>query len=418
MIQDVVPFLANIALVAYADGALSATELGQLEAIRKEFKFKKSDYNAAVRLVQDREYKLTPIGSFADQVKNLELILRVAYSDDDLDKAESSLILSFCKSIGIHQDQLNRLRQEVLSSLKQQGKVCPSCGTENGSDASFCPKCGASLSIADQEVKVQFEIPTSGIAIEFAESTSASFSKALGIAKATEGYETCMKGKKKWHFALYPSGQIAEALPLAESLKNLRNRCVYIDGEEKQWSEIFGFAWCVSQRATAYRPVEYCFGRDENRLNPWGCKQSSMDWTEWANWFGYGKWDKTGLMGKKLQWKFDKQRIRHELETNLYPYRYCPFLKTKLSEAVLKHFPEIIVPDSDPNWEFHYQYEETPGAVKIKPKKNSDSFISSNELWADGVRPKGLVIFHSILTNAFKDLGIPVTQAKKLIESS
>lgn len=417
MVHNVVPFLANIAVVAYADGTLSASELGQLEAIRKEFKFKKSDYNSAIRLVQDGEYKLTPIGSFADQVKNLELILRVAYADDDLDKAESTLILKFCKLIGIHQDQLNRLRREVLSSLKQQGKVCPSCGTESNSDSRFCPKCGASLSTADQDVKVQLEIPKSGIAIEFAESTSASFPKALDIAKATEGYQTCMKGKKKWHLAFYPSGQIAEALPLAESLSYLRNRCVYIDGEEKQWDEIFGFAWCVSQRATAYRPVEYCFGKDENRLNPWGCKQSSMEWSEWANWFSYGKWDKTGLIGKKLQWKFDKKRIRHELETNLYRYRYCPFFKTKLSEAVLKHFPEIVVPGSDPNWEFHYQYEETPGAVKVNPKK-SDSFVSSNELWADGVRPKGLVVFFNILTNAFKDLGIPVTQAKKLIESS
>ena len=244
---------------------------------------------------------MTPIGSFADQVKNLELILRVAYADDDLDKAEASLILKFCKLIGIHQDQLNRLRNEVLSSLKQQGKVCPSCGTESTSDSRFCPKCGASLESSVQDIQVQFQIPASGIAIEFAESTAASFPKALDIAETTEGYQTCLKGKKKWHLAVYPSGQITDALPLAENLSGLRNRCLHIDGEEKQWDEIFGFAWCASQRANAYRPVEYCFGKDENRLNPWGCKQARMDWTEWANWFCYGKWEKSGLLGKKLQ---------------------------------------------------------------------------------------------------------------------
>jgi len=311
MVTDVVPFLANIALVAHADGTLSAAELGQLEAIRKEMNFKKTDYNSAVRLVQNADYKLTPVGSFADQVKNLELILRVAYADDDLSKTEISLILSFCKAVGIHQDQLNRLRNEVLSSLKQQGKVCPSCGAESTSDARFCPKCGANFESKIQDVKVQFEIPTSGIAIEFAESTAALFPKALDIAKATEGYQTCLKGKKKWHLAVYPSGQIMDALPLAESLNGLRNRCLHIDAEEKQWDEIFGFTWCASQRATAYRPVEYCFGKDENRLNPWGCKQARMDWTEWANWFCYGKWEKSGLLGKKVQWKFDKERIRH-----------------------------------------------------------------------------------------------------------
>ena len=53
MVTDPIPFMANIALVAHADGTLSPAELGQLEAIRKEMKFKKSDYNSAVRLVQD-----------------------------------------------------------------------------------------------------------------------------------------------------------------------------------------------------------------------------------------------------------------------------------------------------------------------------------------------------------------------------
>ena len=33
MIIDAIPFLANIAMVAHADGTLSATELGQIEMI-------------------------------------------------------------------------------------------------------------------------------------------------------------------------------------------------------------------------------------------------------------------------------------------------------------------------------------------------------------------------------------------------
>ncbi len=49
MITDPVPFLANIALVAHADGKLCANELGQLEAIRQELKLKKRDYNEAVK---------------------------------------------------------------------------------------------------------------------------------------------------------------------------------------------------------------------------------------------------------------------------------------------------------------------------------------------------------------------------------
>jgi len=66
MVTDAVPFIANIMMVAHADGTPSAAVLGQLEAIRKEMNFKKTDYNSAVRLVQNGEYKLTPVGSFSD----------------------------------------------------------------------------------------------------------------------------------------------------------------------------------------------------------------------------------------------------------------------------------------------------------------------------------------------------------------
>jgi ribosomal protein L37AE/L43A len=306
MIADPIPFLANIALVAHADGKLSASELGQLEAIRTELKFKKGDFTAAIRLVEQGGHRMTPVGSFADQVLNLEMILRVAYSDDDLDHAEAALVEDFCKAVGIYQDQLDRLCREVMASLKRQGKVCPSCGTSAEADAWFCPKCGTSLASEEAAVQVELNIPASGIAIEFAESSAASFSSALEIAKATQGFQSCQRAKKSWYLAVFPSGSLSDAMPLVQALSGIRNRRVYFDGAEKQWDEVFGFAWCASQRATAYRPVEYCFGKDENRINPWGCKQARMDWTDWASWFSYGRWEKSGFIGSKVQWRFDK----------------------------------------------------------------------------------------------------------------
>jgi len=81
MINDPVPFLANIIAVAYANGQLSSGENAQLEAIRQEFNFKKADFTKAIKIVEQGQHQLTPIGSFADQVSNLECILRVAYAD-------------------------------------------------------------------------------------------------------------------------------------------------------------------------------------------------------------------------------------------------------------------------------------------------------------------------------------------------
>lgn len=406
MISDSVPFLANIALVARADGAFSAAELGQLEAIRKECGFKKSDFSAALRLAESENHTLTPVGTFADQVKNLEFVLRVAFVDSDLDTSEVQLIGDFCHKTGIHQEQLDKLTAEVLASLKHVGKLCPTCAAENSADSRFCAKCGVNLDAPGQDIQVKFDIPQKGIAIEFAESSAASFPKALELAKTTTGYQTCQKNKKSWHLATLPSGVLADALPLAGALSGIRNRALYIDGKEQQWDDVFGFIWCAAQRASAYRPVEYCFGKDENRLNPWGCKQARMDWAEWADWFCYGTWEKSGFIGSKVQWRFDKDRIRHELATNLHRCRHCPNLNAGLPEAILCHLPDVVVPGADKNWDYHQTYEEVPGAIKVVQKERSEGFAFSNEFWADGVRPKGLSALADILAKALHDAGI------------
>lgn len=417
MIKEPIPFLANIALVAHADGTLSANEIAQLELIRKEYGIKKSDFSAALTLVESGNYKLTPVGSFADQVKNLELILRVALADSDLDAKEIEMITGFCTAIGIHQDQLERMRTEVLASFKQVGKLCPSCGAENSAESRFCAQCGTNLVVSGQDIQVKFEIPQTGIAIEFAESTAACFPKAIELAKATPGFQKCKKGKKTWYLTSFPSGKMIDAMPLAEVLSGMRNRNLYLDGEEKQWDEVFGFIWCTSQRATAYRPLKYCFGKDENRLNPWGCKQARMDWTGWAtNWFCYGRWEKAGIVGQKVKWRFDKERIKHELATNLYRFRYCPYLIMKLPESVLRHLPDTVVPGTDANWEYHQSYEEVPGAIKVVQKKSNSGFSFSNEFWADGVRPKGLQVLGDILVKVFKDLGMESSLVRTLIK--
>lgn len=416
MIKDPIPFLANIALVAYADGKLSESELGQLEAIRQEYRFKKSEYNAAVHLVESSDYKITLVGSFADQVRNLELILRVAYADDDLDESEILIIQDFCRTIGIHQEQLDRLCREVITSLKQQTLICPSCGAEAAVDALFCSKCGSGFGSSAQEVHVQFLMPESGIAIKFADSTAASFSKALGIAKATPGYQTCQNGKKCWHLAVFPSGQLPDAMPLAAALSSVRNKSLYMDGQEMPWNEVFGFTWCASQRAMAYRPAEYCFGKDENRLNLWGCKQAGLDWTEWADWFCYGKWEKAGVINQKLQWRFNKDRILHEVQTKMYRCRFCPYVKMELVEAVIQNFPDTVIPDTDRGWEYHQQYEEVPGAIKVVQKEGSAGCFFTNEFWADGVKPIGLNIFADILLKSAQDIGLSPLLVKSLVK--
>jgi hypothetical protein len=86
-------------------------------------------------------------------------------------------------------------------------------------------------------------------------------------------------------------------------------------------------------------------------------------------------------------------------------------MQTKLSDAVLRYLPDTVAPDSDPNWGYHRQYEQGPGAIKVVEKETSGALTYTNEFWADGVRPKGLRVLADLLSKAFQDLGdspIPV----------
>lgn len=417
MIRQAIPFLANIVLVAQSDGTLSPSKLEKLDAIRSDLKFKKSDLTGAIKLVESGNHKMIPVGSFVDQVKNLELILSVAYTDETINEKERVLINEFMHAAGIYEEQLERIRQEVLESISNQGKSCPSCGALSDLDARFCPKCGKNLDdlIAEDAGPSGYEIPRTGLAIEFAESTAASFPKALEIARVSSGFQSCQKNKKYWYLATYPSNALIDAIPLSRALSGIRNRLLHLDGKETPWDEVFGFAWCAERRETAYRPIEYCFGKDENRLNPWGCKQANMDWSDWAKWFCYGRWEKAGMFGGKVKWRFDKERIRHELSTNLFRFRFCPHLRTDLADAILKYLPETITPETDRNWGFHKSFDETPGAVKVVEKEDAGGFTYKNEYWADGVSPKGLQAFNDILTKAARELsGLQVSVSNLL----
>lgn len=409
-----IPFLANIIQVARADNKFSDSESAQLELIRQEMKLKKGDVKAASDIVEKGGHSLVPVGSFADQVKNLEFILMVACSDDDLSESEIALVKQFCDAAGITNDQLERVRDEVLAYFQAQGRICPSCGASAASNARFCQSCGANLEESGDAVQLDFALPTSGVAIEFPDSSAAAFHKALEVAKSNDGFQTCQRGKKTWYLATYPSDDFAGASQLAQSLGGIRNRRVYIDGEEKPWDEVFGFTWCASRRSTAYRPVEYCFGKDENNLNLWGCKQARMDWNGWVRWLCYGQWEKVGLLGNKVQWRFDKNRIRHDLETNLYRFRFCPHLRTDLSEAVLKNLPDTVVPDSRQGFEYHRSYEQVPGSIKIVERERSVGVTFTNEYWADGVQPVGVQAYMDILSKALRDIGADSGLARML----
>lgn len=412
-------YLANIMAVVKIDLKLSPREAAALDEIRKLIDARKTSLAAAEKMVDGGSFKFQIVGSFADHVRNLEDMLFVALTDSDLDARESELVASFCELIGVYQDQLDKLLADTskrCDATEYQIK-CPACSKEVSSHARFCPGCGQALAgDTEKTVNTGFELPTEGYAIEFCESTAAAFGQALILAKASGSIQTAVKNKKTWHLATFQSNAFNDAIALATILSSMRNRRVYVDAVEVDWQEIFGFLYCANQRSIAYRPIEYCFGKDINRINPWGCRQTQLDWSEWAAWFSYGSWRQIDSSSQRFVFVFDKERIHHEVATCLHRVRFCPYLRTALAEAVIKHLPNEVevVPGGD--WRFSRCSDALPGSIKVVEQKEVGSFVMTDEYCADGVRPRGYSVLGQIWKSAFKDSFTADTNETALLE--
>jgi hypothetical protein len=251
--------------------------------------------------------------------------------------------------------------------------TCPSCGFRPDPGTNYCPKCGTALfegqqPTAGKKPKPEPEVleipppPSSGITIEFLHSTSSSFEFAVQAAQASPNFAQYREGNKAVYRATYIQEELDTASELLEYVKGWRRRAVYVDGEKVPWDAVFGFVWCYNKRKASFKPEFYCFGYDQPwMLNPWGCIQSQVPFIERADWCTWGKWlDNAG------NWQFDRERIRHELQKNLYQYRFCPALDLTLVERAFEAFPETVNPKKDRDWKFVESWGDgIPGLVVV-----------------------------------------------------
>lgn len=417
--EEKIAYLANLVAVSRSDGSVSPNETLAIEAAQKRIGAKKTALRNADTLAQSDGFKPKAVGSFSVRIANLEDMILVSLADGVLDKAEKPIVLSFAKSVGITNEQLQLILTEVRASLRSERatRACPGCSAKVPLDAKFCPECGGSLELTDKAaaVAVEYTIPKTGVAIEFAESTATGFVDAVRKAKLAPEKAECVKGKKTWYMAAWPKDQISEAAKLVEYLKGMRNRKVWVDAKESRWDDVFGFTWCSEQRNSAYRPLEYCFGVDDKRFNIWGCKNARLDWSTWSEWFSYGSFKKGGFLKGGYVFAFDKKRIRHELETNLYRFRFCPYLNFRLVEAVLENLPDEVEVKPKGDWTYKRDYEESPGCIKIKEKTVEDGYSYTDEYYTSGVAPRTSAVGLTILKKAFDAAGVDSSGLKGVL---
>ena len=148
--EEILTYLANVAMISAVDGQLSPLEAKAIEAVRQEIDASKNDLNAALQAVARGDYQIRPAGRLSEKIRNLEDMVFVSLADGDLSKAEKPEILSFAKAIKINQNQLTQILSEAKNRLKTNTSEtrCPTCGKGIPPESKFCPLCGASITVS------------------------------------------------------------------------------------------------------------------------------------------------------------------------------------------------------------------------------------------------------------------------------
>jgi len=417
-----VDYLANVIGMARANGKVFPEEKAAVESIQMVIGAGASELTQAYSIAKNADFAPKVIGLWSNQVKNLEHIIYLSLLDGKIDNDEKRYILQIAKKIKISQDQLNFIIHDVKQSssgLPKNITHCKQCQSMLNNAVKFCTECGTSVSGDPQNrpataasVTPAYDIPTKGIAIEFAESSEAGVSLAMNAMAFAAVQETCEKDGQLWHLVAWSSSQMTEALPLIEAVKSLSSKKAHVDGEAREWSSVFAFSRCANGRKSAFRGEEYCFGIDDMKLNLWGCRSIHMEWNDWADWLSYGNFKESDAPSRHI-FVFDKKRIRHELETNLYGCQLCPHLQHNLIEAVLEELPNEVTANYEGDWIYKKDYRETPGAILIKEPIHLGRYSTSKAYYSSSVTPT-IHVGIKILKKAFAKCGLPAEHLSSL----
>lgn len=277
-------------------------------------------------------------------------------------------------------------------------KRCSNCNSEIELSAKFCTECGTK--VLEDNSKFYSDtnsIPKAGLGltVEFKQSTAMSFGGAYDEAIKFDSFTQFGEGSKSLYRVNIPIQELMSILDLVTNLSPMRNKFLYLDGKKINWNDIFGFVSCYSKKEECYKPEYYCFGYDEEwNLNPWGCLKAGLSFNGHGDWYKWGKW-----LNKEGDWAFDKQRIRHELERNLYGCRYCPALDLKLVEKVILALPDVINPSKNKDWEFEQSWNDADEGLI---KKITEHGYTENRLMV-GVKPKGKKALKNLMKEAMSE---------------
>ncbi|MHA1856402.1 MAG: zinc ribbon domain-containing protein [Promethearchaeota archaeon] len=129
---------------------LNIISLGTAEGQLKSFKFEKCaypklnvDFSKLSRLIPTEKKDLSKILNVSEGNLHFRTVKQVAPQKESKNSMPiSNSEKDFYKSAKSEEDALNSANQFLKSQKGKSFKYCPTCGTENPKDATFCSSCG------------------------------------------------------------------------------------------------------------------------------------------------------------------------------------------------------------------------------------------------------------------------------------
>lgn len=376
-------YLLNLVGIVTVDGVLTEVEESLLERVRAHIGATKGQLARAVKNAQPGSIDLTALGRLSDRIRCVEDMIEAASADGELAAVEREVLTEAVRALGLTQGHVDVMVREAKARQVQLPRNCPSCGVAAAAGAKFCLSCGARLvdnTSAGSVTHTELVIQSKGITIAFAESTAAGFPAALAAAREQPTFQEVRLGGKRWYAVSFDKASPC-LVQVASGLRGLRNRRVFLDGEEYGWDEVLGWTWCSREREQAFHPVRHCFGvAREYWLNPWGCQLLRMNLLGYdTDWLNYGRFI------DQHTFVFDKDRILYELRQRLRVVRLCPYLDEKLVAAVMELLPDRVQVGATTGWDYRQTYQPDPSAIRVARTRRYGSFTDTEEFYANGV---------------------------------
>jgi hypothetical protein len=267
--------------------------------------------------------------------------------------------------------------------------ACASCGQSVEKEHKFCPWCGQRLVQAPTKPRAQ---QPQRLVIQFPAGPHPSLTQALKVARSHASFREVETPDGTVYRVSFAETALVATAELAALADRLLQKKVYVRGREARWEEIFRFLPCYLLRQMHEKPENHCFGEEkEGTFNLWGCLQAELPFSAEGAWCTWGKFDQG-----TTRFRFNRGRLRNEVDGRLIKVRYCPALTPDFVNSVLRAFPKTVDPRADRDWTFIQARAGQEGMTVVV----STGFGGKERITVLGVAPRGRGAARAILSKA------------------